>query len=259
MALNCWLMNRVIVAGFGEILIEVAFAGVTERDALEETEPSAAIIVAFPDKAATVRPLVGVVLLMAATAGSEELHETDAVRFRTLPSLKVPAAANCCLVANAIVAVAGVTEIETSLGAMVKFNELVTESRLAVIETRPLDWAVRIPLELMEARAADDGCQLTEAVKSFVELSLNFPVAVSCSVWPTIRFVLEAETCRDVSFGALGGGGGELVLKAPLPPQAVHRASSAAAKINDHRLTKCFNGETFMRDMEARVEPNYWR
>lgn len=76
MALNCWLTKRAMVVGFGEMLIEVAAAEVTERDAAEETDPRAAVIVAFPAATARAKPLVGVLLLMAAIVGSDELQDT---------------------------------------------------------------------------------------------------------------------------------------------------------------------------------------
>lgn len=92
-----------------------------------------------------------------------------------------------------------------------------------------------------------------------VVLSLNFPVALSCSVWPTVRLVFVAETWREVSLGAAGGGGGEIVLEAPLPPQPMHRARGTTTNTSDHRLAKSLTGEKFIQETEARVEPNYRR
>lgn len=93
-----------------------------------------------------------------------------------------------------MVVLPGVMLIETNLGAIVKFSEPLTESNVAVTETVPLDETASIPVALTEATPAGDRFQVTDEVKSLVELSLYLPVAFSCSVWPTIRFVLEAAT-----------------------------------------------------------------
>jgi hypothetical protein len=76
--------------------------------------PKAASIVVCP--AAT--PLASPVALIVATPGAEEPHVTVLVRFWVLPSLYVPLAVNCCVVAGAMVGFAGVTAIDTSTGAV---------------------------------------------------------------------------------------------------------------------------------------------
>src|SRR5208282_6636110 len=48
----------------------------------------------------------------------DELHIAVLVRFCVLPSLYVPVAVNCCVVPAAIEGFAGVTAIETSVGAV---------------------------------------------------------------------------------------------------------------------------------------------
>ena len=85
-------------------------------------------------------------------------------------------------------------EIETSFGAMVRLSEPLTEPRLAVTETAPLDFAVRMPVVLTETIPAGDDCHVTDDVMSFVELSLYLPIALNCSVSPTTGLVLDAPT-----------------------------------------------------------------
>ena len=101
---------------------------------------------------------------------------------------------NCCFVDAAIVEVGGVIAIESSFGAMINFTEPLTEVMVAVMETVPLDCAVSIPPVATVATPAGEVLQLTEPVTSLVVLSLYVPVAVNCSVWLTMRFVLIALT-----------------------------------------------------------------
>ena len=96
----------------GLTTIETSAAGVTVSFVVPEMEPEVAVMVVVPVPALVAKPWVPVALLTVATGVLEELHCTELVRFWVLPSLKVPVAANCCLVPNAIEGLAGVTAIE---------------------------------------------------------------------------------------------------------------------------------------------------
>ena len=172
----------------------MALAEVTVSDAVAEILPEVAVIVVVPAETPVASPLVGEVSLMVAKVGFDELQLTLPVMVCTLLSLNVPVAVNCCLVDDAIVALVGAMVIETSFGAMVRLTEPLTELMVAVMETMPLDCAVSIPPVATVASPAGDVFQVTDPVRSLVVLSLYLPVAVNCSLWLTMRFVLGATT-----------------------------------------------------------------
>jgi hypothetical protein len=85
-------------------------AGVTESVADPEVEPELAAIVVVPTLTLTATPPPPIV----ATAGAEDVHDTDVVITLVLPSEYVPVAMNGREVPSAIEAVCGETAIETS-------------------------------------------------------------------------------------------------------------------------------------------------
>src|SRR5208282_3336857 len=76
--------------------------------------PEAAAIAVCPG----VRALASPPVLIVATAAVDELHIAVLVRFCVLPSLYVPVAVNCWVVPAEAEGFAGVTAIETSVGAV---------------------------------------------------------------------------------------------------------------------------------------------
>ena len=104
----------------------------------------------------------------------------------------MPVATNCCFVNAAMVALAGVSAMETSFGAIVNPTDALSEFMVAVTETVPLDCAVSMPPLATVASPVGEVLQVTDPVTSLVVLSLYVPVAVNCTVWLTIRFVLIA-------------------------------------------------------------------
>src|SRR2546423_1400793 len=193
-AVNCRLTNNVIEAGLGVIASDVALAAVTLSVAVAETLPEVAVIVVVPAEMPVASPFVGDVSLMVATAGFDELQVTVPVIACELLSLNVPVAINCCFVEDAIVGVDGAIVIETSFGAMVKLTEPLTALMLALTETLPLACAVSVPFAATVASPAGALAQVTDTVRSLVLLSLYLPVAVSCSLSPTVRLVFGAAT-----------------------------------------------------------------
>lgn len=101
----------------------VEFAGVTEMDVTAsdarvvepEMAPEVAVMVVVPGETAVARPLVPWESLMVAAAGFEELQETEVVKYWVVLSEYVPIAVNCVVVSGAMLPLAGVTVIETSV------------------------------------------------------------------------------------------------------------------------------------------------
>ena len=79
---------------------------------------------------------------------------------------------NCRAVSRAMLFPAGVMAIETRAGAILTWEEPLTEFMVAVMDTVPLDFAVNMPLAEMVAILVLDELQLTELVKSFFVLLL---------------------------------------------------------------------------------------
>ena len=79
--------------GFTGVIAMETRAGCATFRVLEPViGPKVAVMVALPVPTPVAKP----VLLTLATAGADELHVTELVRFCVLPSVYVPAAVNCC-------------------------------------------------------------------------------------------------------------------------------------------------------------------
>lgn len=126
-----------------------------------------------------------------------------------------------------MVLLAGVIAIETNFGAMVTLAEPLTPPIAAVTDTAPLAVAVSTPPALTEARPAGDTFQVTCEVRSCVLPSLYLPVAVSCTVSPTVGVALAALTLRELSL-------------AP-PPPPFPEPPPAHAKVASRQLSTMAN------------------
>jgi len=82
-----------------------------------DTFPDLAVIVVVPVETKVDSPLKPAILLIVATDVDVELHVTAPVKFCVVLLEKVPVAINFCVVPRAILSLAGVTEMDTSIGA----------------------------------------------------------------------------------------------------------------------------------------------
>jgi hypothetical protein len=80
-----------------------------------EMPPEVAVMVVVPAETAVARPLVPWESLMVAAAGFDELQETEVVKSWVELLEYVPSAVNCVVVFGAMLPLAGVTVIETSV------------------------------------------------------------------------------------------------------------------------------------------------
>ena len=94
-------------------VVMVSGAACTVRVVLPVNPPEVALMVVLPDATPAASPLLA---LTVAAAVLEELHVAWEVRFCVLPSEYVPVATNCWLAPVAILALAGVTATELSVG-----------------------------------------------------------------------------------------------------------------------------------------------
>lgn len=94
-------------------MIDCRTAALTVNDVLPAMLPDFAEIVVVPTASAVASP----VALMVAVEGVLEVHVTEVVRFCVEASLNVPVAVNCSVSPAAIEGFAGVTAIETRVGA----------------------------------------------------------------------------------------------------------------------------------------------
>jgi len=83
------------VGASGLIAIETSAAGVTTSCAVALTDPELTPIVVVPAASALASPAVPAVLLIVATAATDELQCPICVRFCVVPSENVPVAVNC--------------------------------------------------------------------------------------------------------------------------------------------------------------------
>ncbi len=94
--------------------MELRVAAVTVRVApLDTMLPEVAVMVVEPAATGVATPLVPPELLMVATLRKEDAQVTNLVMSRVEPSVYVPVAVNCWFVPRAMVALVGVTAMET--------------------------------------------------------------------------------------------------------------------------------------------------
>src|SRR5208283_3742291 len=102
----------------GVTAMDTSVAELTVRAVEPEMLPEVAVIVAVPAATGVASPKEPVVLLIVATNVFDELHVTDVVIFCVLLSEKVPVAVNCSVVPRAILGLAGVTAMDTSVAEL---------------------------------------------------------------------------------------------------------------------------------------------
>ena len=172
------------IDGFkGAIAIDCTMALVTVTFALEEILPKVAETVDEPRPVAFASPGVPLALMLT-TDGLPEVHCTDAVISRELPSVKVPKAASCRVVPSGKDGFSGEIASDASAAAVtVRVVLPLTPEKFAAIVVEPGDVAVATPVLEIVAVAVFDELQLAEFVRSLLLWSLYWPVARNC--WPT--------------------------------------------------------------------------
>ena len=125
------------------------------------------------------------VLFTVAVDNVSETQVTEELRSCVLPSLKVPIAANCCVVPRAIDGYAGVTAIDSKIAAVtLSVVLLIMDPEVAVICAEPVPTVVANPIELVAllivAIVSAFELHCTNLVKSCVLPSVKAPVATNC-------------------------------------------------------------------------------
>jgi hypothetical protein len=183
----------------GVTAIETSTACPTFSVADPLIEPDVAVMIAVP----TPCPLANPPLAILATA-EDEFQATEPVRSCALPSLYVPVTANCWLAPLAIEALPGLTDNDTTTGAVTAtFAEPVTEPEVAVIVVVPGVTLVAYPAVPIVATAETDDAQLADCVRSWVLPSVYVPVAVNCCFSPAGTDGDAGVTAIEVSTAAV--------------------------------------------------------
>ena len=181
------------------LAMQLDATGVTVK-VVEPATPLAevALIVVVPTATPVARP----VALTVAVATALEDHVTVLERFCVVLLVKVPVAVNCLVIPATIVGVAGVTAIDTTVGAVtVNVVEPAILPEVAVIVDLPTATPFARPAAVIVAVAAVPELQVTLPVRFCVELSLKVPVAVNCCVSPAASDGLAGVTAMDTSVG----------------------------------------------------------
>jgi len=161
----------------GVTVIETSVADVTVSLVEALTLPDVAPMVELPAAMVVASPAA----LIVATAAVEDVHVTALVTSCMLPSLKVPAAVNCCICPAAIVGLDGEITIETrAAGLTVTLVEPVMLAEVAITFALPTANAFAMPDALTETVAGALELQVAEDVKSRVLPLLNWPTALNC-------------------------------------------------------------------------------
>jgi hypothetical protein len=180
--------NRVpgAILGFaGNTEIETKVAGLTVSVVEPSTPPNVAVITLVP----LLQPVARPVLLMIATAETDELQLATLVMSCMLPSVKVPTAVNCCRPPIPMLGIAGATAMDARVAAVtVSVVELLTAPDVAVMVAVPSPALTANPEALsITATSGAEELQFTDG-RSCVLPSLKTPVAVNC--WPVPKAML---------------------------------------------------------------------
>ena len=145
------------------------------------TAPDVDAIVVTPGETLVAKPAP----VTVATAVAVEVHATPEVSICELLSVNVPIAVNCCVFPGRIEGLAGVTAIDTSVGAVtVRVVDTVTEPEAAPILVLPCASVVASPELPIVATAVFEELHATEPVRSRALPSVKVPVAENCFVRP---------------------------------------------------------------------------
>jgi hypothetical protein len=137
----------------------------TVKLAVPVTPPEVTVTVVEPGAIVVADPL----LLIEATVVEDELHAAVEVRFCTLPSVNVAVAVNVCVLPTNREAVAGVTTIDATAGAVtVRIVDPVKPPDIAEIVVVPCVILVAKPAALTVAAAGAEELQVDVLVKFLV-------------------------------------------------------------------------------------------
>ena len=185
-AVNCWVRPSGTFGLVGVTSIESSTAAVTVSWVEPVIRPVDALTVVAPALIVVARPCEPATFEICATVMSDEAHITCAVRSCVVLSLNVPIAVNCWVRPRGTLGLVGVTAIDSSTAAVtVSSVEPVTVPSDAVIMDTPALLVWTRPVASTVAVVVEPDAQVTCAVRSCVELSVNVPVAVSWSVRPS--------------------------------------------------------------------------
>ena len=164
--------------------------------------PALAPIVVWPAALQVARPPTLGAFAIVATLAEDELQWLFSVRSCVLLSLKVPVAANCCVLPALHVGVAGVTASETSVPVpTVSVVVPLTPDEEAVMVTLPLFLPWAMPVCRIETRFGFDDLHDTLLRLVAVLPSLKVPVAVNFTDVPfsmrEFAGVIEIDTRRS--------------------------------------------------------------
>jgi hypothetical protein len=142
-------------------------------------------MVVLPVLTPVAKPLLPKAFEMVAAVVADEAQVTDVVRLYVVLSVKIPVAANCCVVPLAMVFAAGVTVMETSAAVVtVNVAVLLIPPKVALIIVVPWPTEVarpRLPAAFETVAAAVfTEPQVTLPLRSCVVVSLYVPVATNC-------------------------------------------------------------------------------
>ena len=160
-AVNCCVLPLAIDGFAGVTAIELNTVALTVRFALPATRPEVAMTCVVPCATPVARPPA----VMVAVAELDVDHVDEFVTFVRVPSENVPVAVYCCDLPCAIVALAGVTAIDTrDAGPTVAVVLPLMAPEVALTCDVPNATAVASPVAVTVTVAVLDEDQVTEPV-----------------------------------------------------------------------------------------------
>ena len=164
-AVNCCVRPTVSVGADGVTAIETNCGAVTVSNVLPEMAPEVAVMVEVPAATPVARPPLAIV----AAAVFDEVQVTELVMFAVVELLYVPVAVNCWVKPATSDGAAGVTAIETRVGAVtVSAAVPETEPTVAVIVDGPAATPVARPPAAIVAFDVSEEVHAADAVRSCV-------------------------------------------------------------------------------------------
>lgn len=203
-ALNCCVDPRLMLALLGVTAIETSVALVTVSGAVPTFPANNAETTVLPGAMQFATPWLPMALLIVATEGADDVHDTTPVKSRVSPLANTPVAVNPASKVSGMVTLAGDIWIED------KVDPSTTTPAVALIAPDwalmvavPADCPVTTPDEKTVATSVFDDVHVTAPFMGCWLPSLKVPVALYPVVEPGDTIALAGDTASDTRVAEL--------------------------------------------------------
>src|SRR5690349_6536299 len=204
-AVNCRSTPSATLGSTGVIWIDTSVASVTVRSVVPVIDPDVAEIVVVPRLPWVVaRPSEPAVFETSAIDSTLDAQVTAAVMSAVVVSENVPVAVNWTSTPSGVLGLVGVTSIETSVAPLTVRSVLpLIAPSVAEIDVVPVPAGVASPPAAIVATPVSELSHVTDAVRFWVDVSENVPVAVNWTGTPSVVVESVGVTAIDSSVASV--------------------------------------------------------